>query len=499
MTKNLIALLATFLATAACKATPPSPPLPGAPDSGTTTGPADASPDVADAAGEEDSTACSEVFTQERLPNYYVEMSDADLAALRNELINCDGDGSVDQPSLVECWRAREDEVPPRRRTPYFPLTSFRFQGFPVVSDAMIRLKGRSSWRHAVDKWRAGEEPFPKMQFVISFNENDPKGRFEGLRKIELDMPRNDRSFLRHRMALHYLRDLGIPAQCANNAKLFINGNYYGLFTAVERLDKEFIQRNFGKEDDEGDLWKGGRDLKTNEETSDRLRRDRLFSASTLAEVEALSDLDAAITEWAAEAMMPDADGYYGGTHNYYLYDHPTRGFVWLPHDKDTTFDYRPASISPQFWDREDQPNDPYLFVMEDADRLAQFEQALATARTGYDVPLLQQRIDDWSAQIEIAAETDPNRPFSVERYREQRAELRAYLPLRAAFIDSWLSCRADGGVDTDGDGTIWCFDCDDSDNTVGPHATETCELSQDEAPIDDNCNGRIDEGLTCP
>ena len=123
---------------------------------------------------------------------------------------------------------------------PYHPLAEFKY-GNEVVTDAMIRLKGQSSWREAVE---AGDNP-PKLQFVISFNEVDPTARFHGLRKVELDMPRIDPSYLRQRLALSYLRALGLPAQCANSGRLIVNGTFYGLYTNLERPEQEFLQRVF--------------------------------------------------------------------------------------------------------------------------------------------------------------------------------------------------------------------------------------------------------------
>ena len=115
---------------------------------------------------------------------------------------------------------------------PVSRLAEFRY-GNEVITNALIRLKGWSSWRQAVH-----DDP-PKLQFVIAFNEVDDNGRFHGLRKIELDMPRIDQTYLRQRVSLAYLRALGLPAQCANNARLFINGAFYGLYTNLERPDKD--------------------------------------------------------------------------------------------------------------------------------------------------------------------------------------------------------------------------------------------------------------------
>ena len=44
--------------------------------------------------------------------------------------------------------------------------------------------------------------------------------------------------------------------------------------------------------------------------------------------------------EWAAEAAINDADGYYGGSHNFYIYDLGAAGYTWLPSDVDTTFEW---------------------------------------------------------------------------------------------------------------------------------------------------------------
>ena len=46
---------------------------------------------------------------------------------------------------------------------------------------------------------------------------------------------------------MSYLRDdLGVPASCVNNARLVINGEFYGLYANIEFLDEELLERLFG-------------------------------------------------------------------------------------------------------------------------------------------------------------------------------------------------------------------------------------------------------------
>ena len=44
--------------------------------------------------------------------------------------------------------------------------------------------------------------------------------------------------------------------------------------------------------------------------------------------------------EWAAEAMLNNADGYYGGYHNFFIYDQGAAGVRVPAQDTDATFDW---------------------------------------------------------------------------------------------------------------------------------------------------------------
>jgi hypothetical protein len=445
--------------------TPPPAPdaAPGTPDAGAADASTTPPPDGGTALGP---YGCSDLFDQETLGTFEMTISQAEWAKLEDEFLH---------------WAEREEQGLPAN--PYHPA-QVRYQNGPWVTDAMVRLKGQSSWHETV-----AFDANPRMQFAISFNEMNHDARFHHVRKVELDMPRNDWTFLRQRLATYYLRKSGQNGQCASSAKLVVNGSYYGLFTVLERQDKEYLQRIFpGDGEADGDLWEGARDIKTNEDTFTWTRIIKFWMVTTAAELATLGDLAASVREWAAEAMMNDADGYYGGFHNFYLYDHPTRGFLWLAHDLDATFDFQAADSWPIYWSRAMEPGPQYLMVMADPTWLERYVHELHEAREDYDPVELSHLIDVWSAQIHDAAEADPHRPFSMFQHAGAISYIRQAIRDRATYMDGWLLCRQQGGVDADGDGFDECHDCDDHDAAVHPGAAEVCNA------LDDDCDGRIDE-----
>ncbi len=426
-----------------------------------------------DAAGEIDAAGpvtyprpCGDLFDQELLPTFEVTIQQSEWDQIVDEYMN---------------WQAREDLGLPLK--PYHPLLELRY-GDETVADAMIRLKGNPccSWFG------------PKMQFVISFNELDPEGRFHGLRKIALDAPPYDPSFLKNRLALAYLRDLGLPASCANNARLNVNGAYYGLYTSIEHMDKEFLQRQFPGAEAEGNLYKYGWELKTNETVGDVTRRDLWWNTYDFAGMDALADLDEVAAEWAAEAMIPHADGYFAGSGNFYIYDHPTRGFLFIPWDLDYTFDAAPVDADPIGYRAPWGGATPHFDALVDDPVGGQmYRDALIGALAAYVPAKLAGWIDVWRAQILTAASDDPNKPFPFDQHPAAVDSLRGYLQPRVDYLNDWLICSGGGGTDGDGDGYTWCNDCNDLDPAISPGATETCD------GVDQDCTGIADDSDLCP
>lgn len=354
--------------------------------------------------------------------------------------------------SLVWEWnngQANEDlEVDPH---PYHPLTEFRY-GDIVITDAEIRLRGNPS------NW----EPENKMQFQVDFAENHNSGHFLGLTKLLFDSAMYNRHMLRDRLALSIMRDMGVEAPCANNARLEVNGEYYGLFTSIEKLDENFLERVF--DDPSGDLWdRHNWELKTNQDTTNDGRLELLRDAETVEELQTYLDLEQALAVFAAEAIIPNSDGMWAGGLNFYLYDDPLRGkFVLLPWDLDNTFERfngppdaeYPENPDPVVWEKPTTHGRPfYDLALEDpawfAYYISRLEQQL---ESGYAIEDLHAKIDTYTAQIQDAAFADMNKPYSNDLYLDKVEELHEYVQTRHEFLMNWMVCWQNSGVaDDDG------------------------------------------------
>jgi hypothetical protein len=318
----------------------------------------------------------------------------------------------------------------------YRPIT-LTHDGETVPAHA--RLKGNWSWN------------CDKLQFIVSFNEEDPDARFKGLRKLMFDAPWYDRTLLHERLAHPMFAERGLPYSCVNNARVSVNGEYYGLYANLERIDHEYLERNF--EEFEGNLYQGGAELKTNEDVGDTSRLQALRAAVTVDEIAELVDLDQAVAEWAMEAMIPAMDNFWAGVEiNYYLYDHPSRGFVYLPYDLDLSFGDgaytdgtlvwpQSLTVDPITWEHSGWQKEALVeTVLADVYWCERFVDELRAAREVYDPDTLLGRVDEWSAQIEDAYAEDPHAIYSLREHQEGLALLREFIPARADFVDDWLA-----------------------------------------------------------
>ena len=404
-----------------------------------------------------DADGCHAIYAQDHFPEFEIVVQEVVWEQLEYNWDN--GEALEDDPN--------ED---PKK---YLPLDVFRYQhpGYEQIEiyDAAIRLRGNEiNW-----------DPLPgdKMQFQIGFHHNDKEnGNFLGIKRLLLDSATFNRTMMRDRLALQMLRDVGVRAPCANNARLMVDVEYldpqmeaefgepffYGVFTNIEKLDEVFLQRTY--EDPSGDLWKRASwELKTNLDTANNARLSALRDATTLAGVEQYLDIEQSLLVFATEAAMPDSDGMWAGGLNFYLYDDPTTGkFHMLPWDLDNTFDRfddppdgaYPINPDPIVFEKANTWGRPW-FDIPMADPVW-FDYYIGLMRDvvdlGYQADVLHERITAYDNQIRESVYEDTFKPYENSIYDSKVEQLHDHVQSRADNLEEWLACWEGGGTaDPDG------------------------------------------------
>jgi len=207
-----------------------------------------------------------------------------------------------------------------------------------------------------------------KKSFKISFDEFSDGRRFFGLRKMNLNGEHNDPSIMRSKLSWDLFGKMGIPASRAAHIKLFINGEYRGLYIHVEDYDKTFLKSRFDEND--GNLYKclwpadlayrgndpdeykfsnDGRrayELQTNEAADDYSDLARFITILTQTRNADLADsLFLHFDIWnflkylAVNVAVGSWDDYWYNQNNFYLYNNLKTGqFEFVPYDYDNTF-----------------------------------------------------------------------------------------------------------------------------------------------------------------
>ncbi len=111
-----------------------------------------------------------------------------------------------------------------------------------TIDDIGFRLRGNTSRYSA------------KKSFKVSFNTYESGRTYHGVEKMNLNGEHNDPTISRSKLCWDLCRQLRIPAPRSNHVRVYINGNYYGLYMNVEHIDENFVASRFGNQD--GNLYK---------------------------------------------------------------------------------------------------------------------------------------------------------------------------------------------------------------------------------------------------
>ncbi len=334
---------------------------------------------------------------------------------------------------------------------PYFPA-AVECDGV-VLDPVGVRFKGNSSFTI----------PGVKKSFKIDFNEYDDDTTFVGLKKLNLNNGFKDPTMMRAKLFVDFAGAF-VPSIRAVHTRVYVNGTYWGLYTAVEQVDKTFAQSRFG-DDEDGNLFKAaasddasgpnadfGSDLtwlgsdeepyhdyyqlKTNEteddysqlvEFIDILNNQSPVDFPTL--LEPVFDVQIALAGLALNNLFVNLDAYNGSAHNYYVYDRDDTGKITHIHwDTNEAFGRflmyvghgeDPLEMDP-FWlpQGEDRPLMENLWANSDYsnDYLCSLQQMLDE---GFDATTMQSRIDELADLIRTDVYADGNKMYSNSQFEQ--------------------------------------------------------------------------------
>ena len=237
------------------------------------------------------------------------------------------------------------------------------------VDSVGFRLRGNTS-RHSA-----------KKSFKLDFNHFVEGRYFFGLEKLNLNGEHNDPSIVRSKLCWDIFENIGMPATRASHVKVYINGQYYGLYISIEHIDENFLERHYA--DDSGNLWKciwpadltyqgdapedyhpyvnedRPYDLKTNKDGYDYSEIANLIriinqNPDSLEQVISMKEV---LQYLAINILTGSWDDYRFLKNNYYLYHEPDKNlFHWIPFDYDNSF-------SVDWFDRDWSDIDPYTYA----------------------------------------------------------------------------------------------------------------------------------------
>ena len=208
-----------------------------------------------------------------------------------------------------------------------------------------------------------------KKSFKISFNEFKAGREYQGVKKLNLLGQHNDPTMVREKLFYEVWNKAGMTERRAAFVRLYINMEYRGLYTNMEELDKNWLDRVYG--DDSGNLYKctypadlvyhgpvqqvykdilnnpeeRAYDLKTNELADDYTHLialmaalDQPVTANFPAQISQILNVESVLKSFAIDVATGNWDDYFYNKNNYFLYDNPTTGrFEFTTYDTDNT------------------------------------------------------------------------------------------------------------------------------------------------------------------
>ena len=221
-----------------------------------------------------------------------------------------------------------------------------------VFNNAGVSYKGNSSYN----------PNNLKNPIHIELNYITAGQNYQGYKDIKLSNVSHDPSFLREALSYEILRNY-MPAPMSNYARVYINGNYHGLYVNVEAVNKDFVGQYFYSDTnplfmcDKPDEFTGttpapnlavlgvdstayynAYDIKSNYGWGALSDLCQTLNNNTT-QIESILDVDRALWMLAFNNLFVNLDSYTGSIgHNYYIYQDNNNRFNTIVWDLNENF-----------------------------------------------------------------------------------------------------------------------------------------------------------------
>jgi len=323
-----------------------------------------------------------------------------------------------------------------------------------------------------------GSRSSTKPGLRVDFDRYTATKKFLGLKSFVLRNNVQDPSGIRERVSMLLFRRVGLPAPREAHTRLYVNDQPAGLFTIVESIDKDFVQRAVGEDsgylfeydyppdaapyyfEDRGDDPAQYVPQPFQPQTHEADARPEFIvqlvqaiNRSSDALFRSATDEYLELTRWlrhvAVEVFIGDYDGFLGnvGMNNFYLYrlDGQKR-FVILPWDKSEAFQAGPSS---SIWHNvtdvpEARTNRLMTRAMREPDLYSAFLNALEACAASAVEPAegdqrgwMEREVQHEADQVRSATYADTLKPFTNQDFEDEVGDLLEFARARSAAVSA--------------------------------------------------------------
>lgn len=322
-----------------------------------------------------------------------------------------------------------------------------------TLTNVGIRNKGQTSCR----------PPSDKLGFSIKFNEFVAGQRLHGLKRLTLNNAVQDPTWVNELLTYDTYKRAGLVYQRVAHAVVTFNGTPKGIYTIVESVNEQFLERHFGKGFENGNLYEGPWDF--DESTSVISLKDEVAEARSRADIEALAtavlspadsgfpdrlaprlDIDRFVMLHAVDMVTVAWDGYTLDGWNYYLYDNPKDNrFVYLgtgsnwpyfTENMTTAINFDPLDIR-SLWPDGSYETTGFLSrrVLLVPALKARLQTALVTARAAFNPALLKAEFDRTKRTLNSTTRTDSRTRADLATFNANVAKAYEFVDKRTAYL----------------------------------------------------------------